>query len=141
MKPLCAFLAVALSSLYLSSCGNPASAGQPSGCSATGFPYCMTVVSGHVTATPAGFGYSYSGTLTFAFSPALPSRMGTINLVFNASSMFATATADGSSQLTFTVAGSSVACQLIDPTTIDAFQDGGTTALATESINWNPSGC
>jgi hypothetical protein len=30
---------------------------------------------------------------------------------------------------------------LIDPTTIDAFQDGGTTALATESINWNPSGC
>ena len=141
MKPLSSFLVVALASLELLACGNPASAGEPGGCSSTGFPYCTNVVSGHVTPAPTGAGYSYSGTMTFAFSPALPSNMGTINLVFNASSMSATATANGSSQLTFSVGGSSVACQLVNPTTVDAFQDGGTTALATESINWNPGGC
>jgi hypothetical protein len=135
------FLLVILASLQLLACGNPASAGEPGGCSSTGFPYCMTIASGHVTPTPTGFGYSYSGTMTFAFSPALPSNMGTINLVFNASSMSATTTANGSSQLTFAVGGNSIACQLFNPTTVDAFQEGGTTALATESINWNPSGC
>jgi len=135
------FLLIVLASLQLLACGNTASAGEPGGCSSTGFPYCMTIVNGHVTPTPTGFGYSYSGTMTFAFSPALPSNLGTINLVFNASSMSAIATANGSSQLTFAVGGNSIACQLFNPTTVDAFQEGGITALATESINWNPSGC
>src|ERR1019366_52223 len=116
MKSPCWVLAVIFGSVAaagLISCGgSPASAGQSAtpnqaGNCNTSFPYCMTVDGGNVTAMPsqAGFGFSYSGTMTFTFSPALPADSGSITIRFNASDMIGTATANGDSKLMFTISG------------------------------------
>ena len=152
MKSPCWVLAVILGSLGttgLISCGgSTASAGQSATPSQAGncnpsFPYCMTVDSGKViaTASQSGSGFEYSGTVTFTFSPALPADSGSIDVVFNASNMVGTAMANGSSQLTFTISGTTVACQLaINPSAVDAFRSGSQIALAQDMVSWMGNG-
>lgn len=153
MKSPCWILAVILGSLGatgLISCGggSPASAGksatpnQAGNCN-TSFPYCMTVDGGNVTATlnQSGFAFSYSGNVTFTFSPALPADLGTITVVFNASDMIGTAMANGDSQLMFTISGTTVACQFsINPSTVAAFRSGSEIALAQDTVSWMGNG-
>jgi autotransporter translocation and assembly factor TamB len=152
MKSPCWLLALILGSsgvTGLISCGgSAASAGQsatPSqaGNCNTSFPYCMTVDSGNVIATvsQSGSGFEYSGTVTFTFSPALPADSGSIDVVFNASNMVGTAMANGNSQLTFTISGTTVACQFaINPSTVDAFRSGSQIALAQDMVSWMGNG-
>jgi hypothetical protein len=101
----------------------------------------MSVVStgNSVIASPSGFGINYSGTLQFQFTPALPAG-NTVNLVFNGSSMYATANTNGNSTLSFQVGGSSLACIFQqNPTTIYAYWANGTQAIATDQITWSGS--
>ena len=124
------------------SAGQSATPSQAGNCNAN-FPYCMTVDSGNVIATvsQSGFGFEYSGTMTFTFSPALPADSGSINVVFNASNMVGTAMANGSSQLTFTISGNGVVCQFtINPSTVEAFRSGSQIALAQDMVSWMGNG-
>jgi hypothetical protein len=102
------------------------------------YQYCMNVVSNGATvqATRSGFGINYSGTLEFQFTPAIPAG-STVNLVFNGTSMFATATSNGNALLTFQVGGSSLSCIFQqNPTTIYAYIGNGTQAIATTQTTW-----
>ncbi len=149
---VCALLALA--TLALTSCpGISSSAGQPSGCTATGFPYCMSWTSGTVSATPTNLGYNYTGTVVFTFSPAPPS--GTpIELIWTYNNgadgdILANGTATGSTTVSFQVGGSSIStCDFVSPTQVNAyFGTPGQTVVntnATEAIttfNWTTSTC
>jgi len=152
MKSPCWLLTVILGSLGvlgLVSCGGSstatgrsASPNQAGNCDPN-FPSCMTVDSGNVTATlsQSGFAFSYSGTVTFTFSPALPADSGTITVIFNASDVIGTAMANGDSQLMFTISGTTVPCQFsINPSTVEAFRSGSQTALAQDTVTWMVNG-
>jgi hypothetical protein len=104
-------------------------------------PYCMsTVAGGNVVPTPTPSGFNYSGTLTFSFDPVIPSGMG-VSIDFNGSSMSGTATGNGNAELPFTIGGSSSACQMVNPTSVVAFQTGTTQELAFTTMTWTRTGC
>jgi len=135
-------LGLMTSGLWLIGCGGspPASA---SGCNSMGGSYCMTFVSQGVTATPillpGGLGLAYGGKMTFSFSPALPSSLGLVDLVFNGKSITGTAKATGMAQLSFDMGGTSLTREMTNPTTVYAVQQAATTALATDTFNWMSS--
>ena len=143
---LCISLGLLTFGLSIIGCGgSPASAAAPGGCN--GFSHCMTLFSSTtITPTPNVVGFSYSGSMVFTFSPAPPA--GTLvgfaftNSNPNASGISAGGTADGSSQVTATVAGSTVSCGFVNPTQINAYFNGNTLATeATTNITWNTTTC
>ena len=79
--------------------------------------YCGSI--GHETSIrwqENGFGYSYTGTVTLTFDPPPPAGM-TIAIQLNAASIGGQATTNGSATLNVPFGGSSVACQLTNPST------------------------
>jgi hypothetical protein len=152
MKRLTTFVLLSLVLVglaVLTGCGTAASAGGNGGCN-TGYPYCMTYVSGTASGTPnsggAPAGYTYSGTMVFNFTPAPPINTP-VTVIFSNSaagtSFQATGTATGSSTVSLTVSGNSVSCGIINPPQVTAyFNMNFTSAAAVDTdVTWKTTGC
>ena len=88
-----------------------------------------------------GFGYHYTGTLTLTFTPA-PAAGIVLEARLNTASISGTNTTDGSPTLTFQIAGDSVACQLVNPSSwLISDVSRPIPAIAILSFNWTTTGC
>jgi hypothetical protein len=109
------------------------------GCPATGLPSCMNNVTCNLTdvAATAYVGYSYSGTCTASFSPALT---GTVYLTFQSDiGVVGSATTNGTNPVTFPMAGSTEGICLYNasPTTIAVYTLNFAKELAASPFTWN----
>jgi hypothetical protein len=146
-----AWLGVSIALLVLMSVActgltSPTPTPAPSVCSNTGFPYCMSWTSGLITPKSVGAGYSYSGNIVFTFSPAPPS--GTpMTLLFGPGEIIANGVSSGNTA-SLTVGGSSISCQFVSPTQVNAYFGTPGQAIVNQSVteaiytfNWTSSQC
>jgi len=145
---LALILLVSALGLVLLGCGT--STGSGNGNCSTGFPYCMTLVSGNVSDTSNVVGYSYSGTMVFTITTpagkAVPS--GTlIGITFTNTQgntdLNGGGTSNGSPQVTFTMGGTSEGwCAYSYPEQVNAYFNGNTSATqAIANITWKNGKC
>jgi hypothetical protein len=142
-------LLVSAIALSLLGCGGGNSSSTSSSNCSTGFPYCMTLVSGSVSDTPNVVGYSYTGTMVFkittpAGTPVTPSTL--IGLTFtnsqNNTDLNGGGTADGPN-VTFNIGGTSEGwCAYSYPEQVNAYFNGNTSATqAIANITWKNATC
>jgi len=105
--------------------------------------YCGTITLVHTSLSwsAAGFGYNYSGSVDLGFNPAPPANLA-IGVQLNGASIDGSAVTSGSTSLHIPVSGSSVACQLTNPSTYTVIDTNRPSpVLAFLTFDWQTSGC
>jgi hypothetical protein len=140
-------LLVSAIALSLLGCGVGSSSG---GNCSTGFPYCMTLVSGGASDTTNVVGYSYTGSMVFKITtPAGASVPANtlIGLTFtNANGqtdLNGGGTSSGNPNVTFTIGGTSEGwCAFAYPEQVNAYFNGNTSVTeALGNITWKRTTC
>jgi hypothetical protein len=108
-----------------------------------GGSYCgtITLVDSPISVSAAGFGYQYTGHLDLRFDPAPPAGL-VLGAQLNGASIDGSAVTNGSNNLRIDFSGSSVACQLTNPSTwvlIDV--NHPQPALTFLEFNWERPSC
>jgi len=140
---------VLVSAIALSLLGCGGGSSSSSNCS-TGFPYCMTLVSGGAADSTNVVGYSYSGSMVFSITTpsgaAVPN--GTlIGLTFSNANgetdLNGGGTSQGVANVTFTIGGTSEGwCAFAYPEQVNAYFNGNTSVTeALGSITWKRTTC
>ena len=105
--------------------------------------YCGTITLPYIYLSwqTVGFGYNWTGYADLAFDPAPPGGMR-LHARLNAASVSGSATTTGDTTLRISLSGSSVACMMVNPSTLVITDlDHPIPVLAIITVTWYNPGC